>query len=332
MGDAPSRYSATAGRGSYLALVALANLRRDAGDTAAARALLARCLDEHPQYIGAVGPYATAALSDGAEPQQLLADIAERAPELTASVRFLVGTALYEAAHAVEAEALFRSVVAAQPNNAGAHVALAESLLSQRRWAEAAETAAAVADGALFADAARRTELFARIVAGDAGAAAAAAARAAGDLAPVELAAYDAWRRVAAGEAPGFVPGDGVPALVVAFEALLRVQELDAVAPVLAAIEHSSLPSRMRRELLANVYLRRGFLESAAEEWMAACNEATGPDADAFVGLAQVAWGLGETEDAIVFAREAATLDPKHPAAAGLAERMEAAALASSSA
>jgi hypothetical protein len=65
---------------------------------------------------------------------------------------------------------------------------------------------------------------------------------------------------------------------------------------------------------------------------MAACNEATGPDADAFVGLAQVAWGLGETEDAIVFAREAATLDPQHAGAAGLAERMEAAALASSSA
>ena len=34
---------------------------------------------------------------------------------------------------------------------------------------------------------------------------------------------------------------------------------------------------------------------------------------------------MGERDDAIVFAREAATLDPSHPAAAGLAERMEAA-------
>ena len=47
---------------------------------------------------------------------------------------------------------------------------------------------------------------------------------------------------------------------------------------------------------------------------MAVCNEGTGPDADALVGLAQVAWGMGEREDAIVFAREAATLDPTHPA------------------
>ena len=65
---------------------------------------------------------------------------------------------------------------------------------------------------------------------------------------------------------------------------------------------------------------------------MAVCNEGPGPDADAFVGLAQVAWALGHTEDAIVFAGEAATFDPAHRGAAGLAERMEAVALASSSA
>jgi tetratricopeptide (TPR) repeat protein len=330
MGDAPSRYSATAGRGSYLALVALAGLRRDGGDAAEARTLLARCLDEHPQYVGAVGPYAVALLADGVGPAEAVADVEARTERLTASARFLVGTALYEAAHAADAEVQFRAVVAAQPQNAGARVALAESLLSQRRWPEAAEAAAAVADGAPFADAARRTELFARIVAGETGAAANAATRAAADLAPAELAGYDAWRRLAAGEAPLPVPADAVPVLAVAFEALLRVEEFDAVEPVLKAIEGSTLPVRARRELLANVYLRRGFLESAGEEWMAAANEGAGPDADAFVGLAQVAWNMGETEDAIVFAREAATLDPTHRAAAGLAERMEAIALASS--
>jgi glycosyltransferase involved in cell wall biosynthesis len=331
MGDAPSKYSATAGRGSYLALVALANLRRHGGDAAGARELLERCLEDHPQYVGAVGPYALALLADGAGPDETLAEIEARATGLTAGARFLVGTALYEAAHAETAEGQFRAVVAAQPQNAGARVALAESLLSQRRWADAADAATAVQPGAPFAGAARRTELFARIVAGDAAAAADAAAGAATDLAPVELAGYDAWRRIAAGETAAPVPADGVPALVVAFEALLRVEEFDAVAPVLAAIEHSALPVRARRELLANVYLRRGFLESAGDEWMAAVNEGSAPDADAFVGLAQVAWGLGAYEDAIVFAREAEGIDPHHPGASGLANRMEAAALASSS-
>src|SRR4051812_44500967 len=183
MGDAPARYSATAGRGSYLALEALANLHREGGDAGAARELLARCLDEHPRYVGAVGPYALALIADGAGPDETLAEIEARTEELTAGARFLVATALYEAGHAAAAEAQFAAVVAAQPQNAGARVALAESLLSQRRWDEAAAAAGAVASGAPFADAARRTELFARIVAGDAAAAADAAVRAAASAA-----------------------------------------------------------------------------------------------------------------------------------------------------
>jgi hypothetical protein len=222
-------------------------------------------------------------------------------------------------------------VVAAQPRNTAARVGLAESLLSQRRWAEAADTAAAVEDGAPFADAARRTELFARIVAGDAGAAETAAARAAADLPAGDLAGYDAWRRTAAGAPAPAAPEDAAGALVVALEALLRVEEFDAVGPLLGAIEASALPERSRRELLANVYLRRGFLESAADEWMATCADGRAPDVDALVGLAQVAWAMGHHEDAIVFAREAEALDPRHALAAGLAARLAGAALASSS-
>jgi hypothetical protein len=99
------------------------------------------------------------------------------------------------------------------------------------------------------------------------------------------------------------------------------VEELDPVASLLAAIDRTAVPPRMRRELLAGIYLRRGFLESAAEEWMEACHE-DGPDADALVGLAQVAWAQGLHDDALVFAREAEALDPGHPVAAGLAERL----------
>jgi glycosyltransferase involved in cell wall biosynthesis len=331
MGDAPSRYSAMAGRGSYLALVALAALRRTAGDHAAARALLARCLDEHPDYVGAAGPYAVALLGDGVEPADAVAEIAARTPRLTPSARFLVGTALYEHGHARDAEEQFRAVAAAQPQNAGARVALAESLLSQRRWAEAADAAAAVADGAAFADAARRTEMFARIVAGDEAAAETAAARAAADLATGELAGYDSWRRRAAGQDAPVAPPEAAKPLVVALEALLRVEEFDAVGPLLATIEGTSMPERARRELLANAYLRRGFLESAADEWMATCADGRVPDVDALVGLAQVAWAMGHQEDAVVFAREAEALDAAHPLAAGLAARLDAAAAASSS-
>ncbi len=326
MGDAPARYSATAGCGTYLALTSLARIRREQGDHAEASAVLARCLDEYPSFLGAVGPYATALLAEGVDAEFVVDDVERRTPKLTASARFLLATALYEAGHAAESEEHFAAVLEAQPSNAGARVALAESLLSQRRWEEAAATAEAVEDGAPFAASARRTELFARIVAGEAELAERAGTRAAADLPAGDLAAYDSWRRIAAGQAAPPAPAAAVPALVVALEALLRVEELDAVAPVLSAIENTQLDARDRRELLAGVYLRRGFLESAADEWIAAVDE-RGPDADALVGLAQVAWARGMHEDAVLFAREAESLDPRHALASGLAARLEATAL-----
>jgi hypothetical protein len=57
---------------------------------------------------------------------------------------------------------------------------------------------------------------------------------------------------------------------------------------------------------------------------MAAC-AAHGPDADALVGLAQVAWAQNLHEDVVVFAREAEALEPGHALAAGAAARLEAA-------
>ena len=59
-------------------------------------------------------------------------------------MRFLLAVALYEAGAVAEAEAELRAVVAAQPANAHARVALAETLLAQGRFADAAAEAAAV--------------------------------------------------------------------------------------------------------------------------------------------------------------------------------------------
>ena len=58
------------------------------------------------------------------------------------------------------------------------------------------------------------------------------------------------------------------------------------------------------REILATIYLRRGFLESAADEWIAALR-AAGPDRAAGAGLAEVARGSGLDEEAELFLREA---------------------------
>ena len=72
---------------------------------------------------------------------------------------------------------------------------------------------------------------------------------------------------------------------------------------------HSSpLPERDRRELLAGVYMARGFLDSAAEEWLAVA--AAEPTAPALAGLARVAHARGLADDARVLLDEALRLDP----------------------
>ncbi len=351
-GDAPSRYSPTIGSGSFLALVRLAELER-ARDPERAEALLRRCLHEHPSYLGSVLPLAAAMIARGAPADEVTAEIEGAVAEPTPSVRFMLATALYEAGEAAAAEPLYAAVVEAQPGNGGARLALVETLLSTKRYAEAADAAAAVADDDAFAAAAARSELFARVLAGresgdrtpssdgpaaedtNAGetpedGAATAGAAPASDLAvdartgtarrglaadataraarrglpAAELDLFAAWS--AATPYPDLDPAV-VDSLATMLEALLRVEEFEAFEALLPALAATGLPARRRHSILAEIYLRRGFLESAADEWVASCEE-EGPDAEALAGLARVATARGLTEDAQLFAKSAQEL------------------------
>jgi hypothetical protein len=64
------------------------------------------------------------------------------------------------------------------------------------------------------------------------------------------------------------------------------------------------------------MYLRHGFLQSAAREWMAVCEHE--PDARALLGLARVAAAHGMPEDAATFAAQSLVLDPDNDAARAL--------------
>ncbi|MBS1894316.1 MAG: glycosyltransferase [Actinobacteria bacterium] len=301
-GDAPSRYSPTVGSGSFLALARLAELER-ARDPRRAEELLRRCLREHPSYLGTVLPLAATMIARGAPAPEVVAEIEGAVAEPTPSVRFMLATALYEAGEAEAAEPLYAAVVAAQPANGGARLALAETLLSTRRYAEAAEACAVIGDDDAFAVMAARSELFARTLAalGDDEATARAARR---GLPAGELDLFAAWS--SAGPYPSLDP-TVAEALATMLEALLRVEEFEAFEALLPALEATGLAARRRHSILAEIYLRRGFLESAAEEWAASCEE-EGPDAEALGGLARVAAAQGLTEDAEIFEKGAQEL------------------------
>jgi tetratricopeptide (TPR) repeat protein len=327
MGDAPSRYSAQVGAGSYIALGALADIRRLQGDFAECERLLVESLREHPGYLGAVHPLAAVMLLRGCEPAVVVETIDSLVGKLTPSAHFMLGSALYEQRHAEEAETQFRLVLEKQPSSDPARVALSEALLSQRRWEEAAEAAAEVDDASGCAHVARRSELFGRVMAGDAGAFGVSFARAqAAGMLTADLKLFGAWESIHRGEdAPSVLPIECGSLLALMMEALLRVEEVEAFAELLPLVDALGIPRRERRELLGAMYLRRGFLESAGDEWIAACQE-HGPDARALFGLAQVAAARGLLEEAQMFAEETRRLEPEHSGADLLLDAIAAAA------
>jgi glycosyltransferase involved in cell wall biosynthesis len=325
MGDAPSRYTATVGMGTFLPTIAIAEIHHARGESAEAVALLDACIAEHPGFFGLVLPFAAALLADGVAPDEVVARVEARVAQLTPTVRFMLATALYEAGETEAAERQYRALLERQPGNGAARVALAEALLSQRRFAEAAAVAGELADEEPHAAAARRTQLFALLVAGELDAARALLARA--EMAGVpagERALFGAWCDRAAdpqADGAGVLPFEAVAPLAVTLEALLRVQEVDAFATLVPLLDRTPIAPREQRELRARMYLRRGFLDSAAEEWLAVCG-ADPHDVRGLVGLAQVASAKGMDDDALEFAREAHALDPGDGRAARLLERL----------
>jgi len=305
-GDAPSRYSPTVGCGSYLALVRLAEIESARGDAGRGEELLRRCLAEHPGYLGSVLPLAQAMLRRGAEAEEVAATIEGGVAEVTPSVRFMLATALYEAGWPAAAEPYYRAVCEAQPDNGFARLALAEALLSQSRFDEAAATAAAVAGDAGCAPAAARSELFALLLAGDPIDAARERSLQRG-LDPAELALFDAWAGAGAGAPYPSLDPACLETLATMLEAMLRIEQFEAFEALLPALEATGVPARERHQILAETYFRRGFLESAADEWIAAC-ELHGADAEALSGLARVAAARGFEEDAAAFAQTAREL------------------------
>ncbi len=328
MGDAPSRYTSTVGMGTFLPTIAIAEIHHARGETAEAVRLLDGCLAEHPGFFGLVLPFAAALLADGVAPEDVVARVEARVARLTPTVRFMLGTALYEAGSTEAAEAQYRLLLEDQPGSGMARVALAEALLSQRRWDEAAAEAARLADEDPHAPAARRSELFAQLVTGDVAAARATLARAAsGGMPSGELALFAAWVDVAEGrgepcDATVPLPADAVVPLATTLEALLRVHEVEAFAALVGLLDGSPLPERERRELLAGMYLRRGFVASAAEEWLGVCRDDP-RDVRGLVGLAQVAAAQGMIDDAIELAREAQVIEPGERRATRLLARLE---------
>jgi glycosyltransferase involved in cell wall biosynthesis len=308
MGDAPSKYSATVGAGTFHARNILAETYIDYGRLDEAQAELEHVLEHHPDFVGCVEPYARVLLGKGTPAADVVARVAQLIPSPTPAQRFLLAVPFYEAGALDEAEAELHAVLDAQPGAHAARVALAEAKLSRGDLAGAAELAAAVPAEALHAPAAARTMLFAAL-AGGAGEPALDEAFAYADQAGVtsaDLAAFEAWR--GGSGAPSTVPAEAQSLLTAMLESLARLEKFDEFERLAAVVDRLDVPWREQRELLAGVYFRRGFLESAAREWFGVAERLGGPDERALLGMARLADAQGLADDAELLRAEAQTL------------------------
>ncbi len=113
--------------------------------------------------------------------------------------------------------------------------------------------------------------------------------------------------------------GSHLPRMLIAelLEVLLASHNFKSFERLLPLLEAVSPAQRERREMLAGMYLRQGFLASAAQEWMTVC--ADSPDARAWIGLAKVARCQEMSEQAIDFAQAALACEPGNDEARQLA-------------
>jgi tetratricopeptide (TPR) repeat protein len=311
MGDAPARYCASVGAGTFLPLLALANHHLAEGDLTQARALLERSLEEHPSFAGAAGRYVTVLLAQGEAPAEAVAALEARVgTHASTGARFMVAQALHAAGAIDAAEAQYQRVLQARPTSAQTRVTLAELLLSLGRHDEAAQLARAVPDSDPYVALAARIALWATIAAGQMQDIAPAQARAREAGVPdSQLEVFAQWAALAAGESPrAALPVAGTPLLGVILESMLARHDFATFESLLPLLHGSQLPAREQREVLATMYLRFGFLQSAAREWMTVCE--TEADARAMAGLARVAAAHGLLSDAVTFATQAVALDP----------------------
>jgi tetratricopeptide (TPR) repeat protein len=309
MGDAPARYGPVVGSGTFLARLALAELHLELGEAAEARTALQWCVENHPDFVPVAGPYTSALLRDGAAPSEVAAEL-EKLDTLPAGVRLTVAAVLQQAGAVDEAEAQYRRALEAAPADTRSRTGLAELLLGRGVWDEAAELAAAVPADDPYGGLAVRIELCCLIGRADAETVQAVLGRAArAGLSAAEGAVFETWAAIAQGATDTTpVPVAGAPMLSVVLETLLRGADGERFVALLPALERSQLARREQRELLAQMYLKHGLIDRAAQEWIAVASET--PDVRSLVGLAQIAMAQGMAEDAANFASGALELDP----------------------
>ncbi len=299
MGDAPTRYAATVGSGTFLAMTVLAEVERSQGRPDVAEKLYRRSLADHPEYAAPVLPLITLMLERGAGAAEL-----QRVVPARPSARLLAATSCYESGRNELAELLVPrrarcpALQRRRPHRPRRNAALREPVRRGRGRGRARARGLGGRRPGRRRPAIRARRLRRRR--GD-GRRAGRGRAVAGTPRRRVLPGLGrrAERPAAAGDPAHGRRADGGDRAGGAAPRAGHRGIRQGAAAVAAARPEPARPT----ESLAWIYFRRGFLDSAAEEWIAVAS--TQPDVPSLMGLSQVALARGMHQDAAVFAAEA---------------------------
>jgi glycosyltransferase involved in cell wall biosynthesis/Flp pilus assembly protein TadD len=311
MGDAPARFAGMVGRGTFLALAALATTALELEDAPRAIGYLERSLTEHPSYLPAGLDLTDALLvAPDVDPDAVLARM-EAAGNTAATWWLFLGTAFYERGHATIAETLFRRALAKAPTNPAASIGLVETLLTQHRYAEAATSAPDLPVATPFYLAVERARILALALTGETAEAVTAAERfAAGGADPAEAAFLASLAPTLSGASGDVLPGPAVaPYALRMLDSLARLEEYDAFERLVPVATGAIGDRRVAAVALAELYLARGFYQLAGEQAIVAI-EIGGPEARALAALGKAAVAEGLFDDALPVLEASLDLDP----------------------
>jgi glycosyltransferase involved in cell wall biosynthesis len=311
MGNAPPRFAGVIGRGTFLALGALALVATERGLPDEAAQWFERSLELFPEYLAAGLDLASLLLSQpDADPDAVLSRL-EAFPHEELTWYLFLGTAFYERGHAAHAERLLRTCLSIGEGHAAARVGLLEALVTLHRYDEVEAESGQLAGGTPPYIAVQRLRMLAATLAG----ARATAVAAIGDLTAGGGDADEATMLHAvvtsifdAADVPA-LPRASAPRALEILNAAARLGEFEAFERVIPVVEQAVGDPGEAIVLIGELYLARGFYRLAAESAVRAM-ELTGPDARTLSLLGKSAVAEGLFEDALPVLEAALALDP----------------------
>jgi glycosyltransferase involved in cell wall biosynthesis len=319
MGNAPPRFSGVVGRGSFLALGALALVATNRGLVDEAAGWFERSLELYPEYLAAGLDLTALLLSQpDADPDAVLARLEAYAHDELTWYLFL-GTAFYERGHAEHAERLLRRCLAIGGGHAAARVGLLEALVTQRRYAEVETEVGDLAAGTPPFVAAQRLRMLAAMLRGDrenAEAALTALAAGGGDDDEVAMLRAAVASVLDDSPPPTLSRRSALRALEL-LNGLARLAEYAAFESVVPVVEQAVGDPREATLLIGELFLARGFYRLAGDSALRAI-ELGGQDARTLGLLGKSAVAEGMFEDAVPVLEAALALDPEQASVAQL--------------